>query len=47
MLAPHIMKTLFTHPLRRQYHWGYLAIFASLLISYGLWLGSMWVRDDW
>ncbi|TVR10387.1 MAG: hypothetical protein EA401_12245 [Planctomycetota bacterium] len=41
------MKTLFTHPFRRQYHWGYLAVGCTLLVSYALWLGSMWYYQDW
>ncbi|TVR41930.1 MAG: hypothetical protein EA402_12455 [Planctomycetota bacterium] len=27
--------------------WGYALILCSILISWGLWLGSMWYLDDW
>ena len=27
--------------------WGYAAVIGTVLISYALWLGSMWYYDDW
>ncbi len=35
------------HLLKKRYDWAYLAIFSSVLITYAIWLGSMWAYDDW
>lgn len=36
-----------TTPWWRQSLWGYGVVVGSVLISYALWLGSMWYYDDW
>ncbi|GAB2781756.1 ferredoxin reductase family protein [Rhabdobacter roseus] len=33
--------------IKKQYHWGYLTIGVTVLITLALWLGSMWYYDDW
>lgn len=33
--------------MKQQYYWGYVAIALSVVITLGLWLGSMWYYDDW
>lgn len=32
---------------KKQYYWGYLAIFLSLLATFAIFFGSMWYYDDW
>jgi predicted ferric reductase len=44
---PSMLRSLFTHRLRHPSHRGLLVVIASLLISYGLWLGSLAWHGDW
>jgi len=32
---------------KKQYYWGYLVIFLSLLATMAIYFGSMWYYDDW
>ncbi|TVR54568.1 MAG: hypothetical protein EA425_01630 [Puniceicoccaceae bacterium] len=41
------MKKHLAHPLQKRAHYGYLAIAASLLVSYALWIGHLWWHGDW
>lgn len=34
-------------PWWQQSHWGYGVVILSVVVSYALWLGSMWHYDDW
>lgn len=32
---------------KKQYLWGYLLVLNTLLITYAIWIGTMWYLDDW
>ncbi len=46
-MAVKLAESLVKHPLRRRGHWGLVTIGLSLLVSYGIWIGSMAWYDDW
>jgi predicted ferric reductase len=33
--------------IKKQYYWGYLIVGLSLVLTYAIYLGSMWFYDDW
>ncbi len=42
-LVPRCTSTL----VKKQYHWGYLVVFMTTLLSLLIWLGSKWYFNDW